>query len=70
MIKSESGKTPKQWIEQVVIEEIKHYLSNPNMPIKEIAYHFNFTSQSFFGKFFKESVGISPKEYRQNLLKK
>ena len=70
MIKSESGKTPKQWIEQVVIEEIKHYLSNPNMPIKEIAYHFNFTSQSFFGKFFKESVGISPKEYRQNILKK
>lgn len=70
MIKSESGKTPKQWIEQVVIEEIKHYLSNPNMPIKEIAFHFNFTSQSFFGKFFKESVGISPKEYRQNILKK
>ncbi len=70
MIKSESGKTPKQWIVHVVVEEIKHYLSNPNMPIKEIAFHFNFTSQSFFGKFFKDSVGISPKKYRQNILKK
>lgn len=63
-IRTESGKTPKQWIEEIVIEEIKHYLSNDSMTIKEIAYHFNFPSQSFFGKYFKQAVGVSPKEYR------
>ena len=32
--------------------------------IKEIATKLNFPTQSFFGKYFKQYVGISPKEYR------
>lgn len=69
-IRTESGKTPKQWIEEIVIEEIKHFLANGNMTIKEIAYHFNFPSQSFFGKYFKQAVGISPREYRDREITK
>ena len=26
----------------------------------------NFPTQSFFGKYFKQYVGVSPKEYRNN----
>ena len=33
---------------------------------QQIADELNFPSQSFFGKYFKKSVGVSPKEYRNN----
>jgi AraC-like DNA-binding protein len=36
------------------------------MTIQQIADELNFPSQSFFGKYFKKSVGVSPKEYRNN----
>lgn len=32
---------------------------------KEIAARLNFCTQSFFGKYFKQYVGMSPKEYRE-----
>jgi AraC-like DNA-binding protein len=34
--------------------------------IKEIAEIMHFTSQSFLGKYFKEHVGVSPKDYRKS----
>jgi AraC-like DNA-binding protein len=36
-----------------------------NISIKEIADKLNFPTQTFFGKYFKQYVGISPKEYRK-----
>ena len=36
------------------------------MSIKEIAQNLNFPNQSFLGKYFKEHVGMSPKEYRRS----
>ena len=33
---------------------------------KDIAYSLNFTNMSFFGKYFKRYVGISPLEYRNS----
>jgi AraC family transcriptional activator of pobA len=35
----------------------------------EIADQLNFPTQSFFGKYFKQYVGISPKEYRKGKLR-
>ena len=32
--------------------------------IQQIADELNFPSQSFFGKYFKKNIGVSPKEYR------
>ena len=44
-------------------------LDNTDLSIKEIATKLNFPTQSFFGKYFKQYVGISPKEYRNKLIK-
>jgi len=64
VIKERSGRSALQWIVQMVISSARQMLSTTDLSIKEIATDFNFPSQSFFGKYFKQYVGISPKEYR------
>ena len=58
--------TPTDWIDDYVTLEIKLMLKNTTKSIKEIAQELNFSSQSFLGKYFKDRVGVSPKEYRKN----
>lgn len=64
VIKEKSGHSALQWIVQMVISSARQILTTTNLSIKEIAMDFNFPSQSFFGKYFKQYVGVSPKEYR------
>ncbi|MCF0244608.1 MAG: helix-turn-helix domain-containing protein [Bacteroidaceae bacterium] len=64
LIKQASQHTPNEWIDYYVIREIKVQLKNTAKSIKEITEDMNFPSQSFLGKYFKERVGLSPKEYR------
>jgi len=61
-----SRRTPNEWIDNYVTLEIRVLLKNSSMSIKEIAQNLNFPNQSFLGKYFKEHVGMSPKEYRRS----
>jgi AraC family transcriptional regulator, transcriptional activator of pobA len=61
-----SGKSANDWINEYVILEAKALLKSTNMNIQQISDFLNFPSQSFFGKFFKRHVGLSPKEYKMN----
>ena len=69
IIKEKSGNSALQWIVQMVITEAKQLLEGSDLSIKEIADQLNFPTQSFFGKYFKQYVGISPKEYRKGKLR-
>jgi AraC-like DNA-binding protein len=64
IIKQVSRRTPNDWIDNFVTLEIRVLLRNSTKSIKEIAQELNFPNQSFFGKFFKEHVGLSPSQYR------
>ncbi|MDR1004206.1 MAG: helix-turn-helix domain-containing protein [Prevotellaceae bacterium] len=64
-VKEVSGKTAGEWIENSVILEAKALLKSSDLSIQEIADELHFANQSFFGKYFKQHTGISPKEYRQ-----
>ncbi len=66
VIKENSGMSANEWIDNYVILEAKALLKSTNMTIQQISDEFNFPSQSFFGKYFKRHVGVSPKEYRKN----
>lgn len=68
IIKEASGRSASQWIVQKIIAEAKALLGTPELSVKEIAAHFNFPTQSFFGKYFKHYVGCSPKAYRSQVL--
>lgn len=59
-----SGRHATEWIEEVVISEAKNMLTNTSLTIQEISNELNFCNQSFFGKYFKEHTGQSPKSFR------
>ncbi|MDR1129688.1 MAG: helix-turn-helix domain-containing protein [Prevotellaceae bacterium] len=64
VIKTATGKSAADWIADFVILEAKALLKSTNMTVQQISDELNFPSQSFFGKYFKRIVGMSPKEYR------
>lgn len=64
-VKQVSRRTPNEWIDKYVVLEMRVLLKNSTMSIKEISEHLHFPNQSFFGKYFKEHVGISPSAYRK-----
>lgn len=64
--KSVSGKTALEWIHQYTMETIVRYLKHSNLSIKEIADMLEFPNLSFFGKFTKNHLGVSPTEYRRS----
>lgn len=60
-----SGKSPKSIIDDYLIHEIESLLKTSNLTAQEIAYHFGFSSQAHFSKFFKKIKGISPTQFRK-----
>ncbi|MDO4757836.1 MAG: helix-turn-helix domain-containing protein [Rikenellaceae bacterium] len=63
-IKEVSGKTAARWIDEAVIMEAKNLLKFSGLSIQDIAQKLNFSSQSFFGKYFKQHTGVSPSRYK------
>lgn len=64
VINEYTGSSATEWINNCVILEAKALLKSTNMTIQQISDELNFNSQSFFGKYFKRLVGLSPKQYR------
>lgn len=64
-VKEVSGKTAARWIDESVILEAKALLKYSGLSIQEIAYRLNFSTQSFFGKYFKQHTGTSPSRYKR-----
>lgn len=65
IVKRVSGKSPGQWIDEYITEEARALLKGTSLTVQQISHELGFPSQSFFGKFFKRVVGLSPKEYRE-----
>lgn len=64
VIKDSTGKSASDWIEDFVVLEAKALLKSTDMTIQQISDELNFHTQSFFGKYFKRLVGVSPRQYR------
>jgi AraC-like DNA-binding protein len=62
------GKTAGDLIRDRVLLEAKRLLTNANMTISEIAYDLNFQDNSYFNRFFKKNVGITPDDFRKNFI--
>ena len=64
VIYEKTGRHPSKWIKDYVILEAKTMLRSGNYSIQQIADELHFPNQSFFGKYFKEAVGVSPKKWK------
>ena len=68
LLKQETGKTALELIHLYVISEAKNMLVVGDRSISEIAYQLGFENPPYFSRLFKKEVGMSPKEYKNQLL--
>ena len=64
------GKTAGDLIHERVILEAKRLLTNADMTVTQIAYNLNFQDNSYFNRFFKKEVGVTPDEFRKQFIYK
>lgn len=66
VVKEIQGVKPSKIIANAVVVFAQIQIKSTNCSIKEIADSLNFPNSSFFCKFFKREVGITPQEYRNS----
>ena len=66
IVKQITGRTCVDIISSMVIMDAKSQLKSTQLSIQEISDSLNFANMSFFGKYFKRYVGMSPLDYRNN----
>lgn len=64
-IKMATGKAANAWIDEHVILEARALLRSTDMPIGQISDELHFDNASFFAKYFKRHVGLTPGQYRR-----
>src|SRR5215210_2942807 len=64
------GQSAGELIRDRVILEAKRLLVNAQMTVSEIALELDFIDNSYFSKFFKKYVGVTPEVFRKQMIKK
>ena len=63
-VKSVTGHPILDWINMAVVIEAKTRLKTSDLTVLQISDELNFPNPSFFGRFFKQHVGMTPHKYR------
>lgn len=66
IVREHSGITCKVWIERAVLLEAKVLLRHTNRTISDISETLHFPNDSFFCKYFKRLIGMTPRRYRED----
>ena len=64
LLKETMSRRPSEMIKLFTLKAIEHRLRFTDMTMQEIANDLNFPNASFFGKYVKEHLGMTPLEYR------
>lgn len=67
--KNQIGSSPKQYFLMLKINQAKERLLKPLHNIKEIAVELGFDDPYYFSRLFKRKTGLSPRQYRQSLIR-
>lgn len=60
------NKTPSQMIQERIILEAQRLLMYSSLNISQVAYSLGFDDASYFVKYFKKYVGVSPSEFKKS----
>ena len=58
--KKNSGKTANEWITEQVLEDIRYYLRQTDLSVKQICDRLAFPNPSFFCRYVKDHFGMTP----------
>ena len=64
VIRQASGTTAKEWIDRALITRIQVELRHTEKSVAQISEEMNFPNPSFFSKYFKRLMSMTPAEYR------
>ena len=64
LFQQEEGISPNDYIKNQQLSRIRVLLRNSGLSLRHISERMNFTSESYFNRFFKQHTGITPGEYR------
>lgn len=64
-IKETTGKSPKQWINEIGILHSQILLQDTTRDIASIAFELRYDSPSYFTRLFKKITGFAPSSYRR-----
>lgn len=65
--KKNSGKSASEWIQNFTTSRLILLLGNDDLTFSQIADSMNFSSLSFFSRYVKKMLGVSPSEYRNRV---
>ena len=63
------GQRASDLIDQYVLKDIEYLMKHTQKSIKEIACELEFPNLSFFGKYVRKHRGMSPKSYREKIVR-
>lgn len=66
MLRSVTGKSTKQFIDEKLIDKSKEILSSSTLSVAEVAFRLGFEHPQSFHKFFKNKTNLSPLSYRRS----
>ncbi|RUT02433.1 AraC family transcriptional regulator [Dulcicalothrix desertica PCC 7102] len=67
LFKQSTGVTPYQYVLNYRIKTAKHLLAQSKLSISQIAQNVGFFDQSRLTKLFRQHVGVTPKQYRNQI---
>lgn len=68
VVRDMTEKTPTEWIAGALLAEARRLLTETDKTVSEISDELHFPSQSYFGKWFKQRVGVDPLKFRKQTL--
>lgn len=68
-VRRTTGKTPLRWIDEAVVAEAKALLSHTDLTVGEIAGRVGIMDSSYFSRFFRKQVGMTPMDFRETMKK-
>ena len=66
-VKRVTGHSVSSYIDRHTISILKNYLEDERLSLTQIAERMNFTTLSYFSRYCKKHLGMSPSEYRGSL---
>ena len=63
--KARTNMSAGEWIADITVAELKHYLHNTTLAIHDIARVMEFPNASFFCQYTKKHTGLTPNKFRK-----